>query len=284
MPTQFNNEILAQALAGMRAAQNQETLLRAVQALLDTKVLAPAKWDKEPTRNEDGSMNFDPDTRVSLMVVAGNDGSKYFPMFTSMEEVRNFYGKNPINCLILSIDQYLPFLQAAKEEPASADTQAEEAKAEGEDKPVSRGIRGIVVDPAGADVPFETKFLEGVRQAYKRPLQQNTIQKGDKIWLKNPENGAAKDAMEAALISGGFHEPKVKAIYLKERMENPEKPEETHWFVVIDSDELDTGIFARIGELCRAAANGREVEFIFTNQGVAQKVAQSSKPIYTRAV
>lgn len=255
----FTNNILAGALAAMRADQNQQTLLKAVQALLDTKVLAPAKWDKEPVKAADGSMNFDPDTRLSLMIVAGNDGSKYFPMFTSMEEVKNFYGQNPINCLILSVDQYLPFVQAAKEE-----------------------VKGIVLDPAGADVPFQTEFLEGVRKAYAKPLNQNTIHKGTKIYLKNPDEG--HNDLEAALISAGFNEPSIKAIYLKERVENPEEPEKTHWFIVIDSDELDTGIFTRVGERAKAAAQGKELEFIFTDQKIAQKVAETSKALYTRAV
>lgn len=260
MPSnQFNNTILAAALKAMRANQNQDTLLKAVQALLDTKILAPAKWDKEPVKAEDGSMNFDPDTKLSLMIVAGNDGSKYFPMFTSMDEVKNFYGSNPINCLILNIDQYLPFVEAAKEE-----------------------VKGIVVDPAGADVPFQTEFLQGVRKAYKQPLNQNTIRKGTKIWLRNPDEDIHE--LEAALISGGFNESAVKAIYLKERVENPEEPDKRHWFIVIDADELDTGIFSRIGERAKNAAKGKELEFIFTDQKIARQVADTSEPLYTRAV
>lgn len=258
MNNEFHNESMQQAMADLRKDQNHGNLLAAAQALLNTKVMIPAKWDREPEKDEYGQLRFDPQTKVSLMVIQAENGSRFFPAFTDMEEVKKFYKDHSVTCLILSMDQWMPFLESAKE-----------------------NMNGIVVDPAGVNMPFKTEFLEGIQKANKKSLAQNTIHKGQNIHLKNA--GKDAEALEAALITSGFHEPDIRAIYLKERLEEPGS-DKTHWFIVVDSDKLDTGIFSRIGETCRPVCNGKDMEFMFANQKLGQDVAKTSVPIYSRAV
>lgn len=257
MNNDFKNTSMQQAMDALRAEQNQATMLAAAEALLNTKVMIPAKWDKEPQTDEFGQLRFDPDTKVSLMVITSDDKRRFFPAFTDMEQVKNFYKDHEVTCLILSIDQYLPFLTSSK------DT-----------------MTGIVVDPKGVNMPFKTDFLEGISKANKQRLDQNTIHKGQQVHLKN----VGKDAenMEAALITSGFHEPDIRAIYLKERIDDVKHPEKSHWFIVVDSAKLDTGIFNRIGQTCRPAANGKDMEFMFADQKLGKDIASTSTPIYTK--
>lgn len=256
---EFENLSLRQALEKLKADQSKENLLKASRALINTKVLCPAKWDKEPTMEEDGNMHFAPDTRVQLMVVTNKEGQKFYPFFTGMQEVQNLYKEEPVQCLILGLPQYLNFLKASE-----------------------GGIQGIVIDPASLNVVFPTKFVEGIAKAEKNPLNQNTIHKGEKVHVRNLSK--EYQDLEAALISTGFHEKPVRAIYIKERMEDPQNPDKTHWFVIVDSDELDTGIFNRIGAACRDAMHGKQMEFMFTDQKLGSDIARTSKPIYTRVM
>lgn len=200
MNNEFKNTSMQQAMSLLREEQTQENMLAAAEALLNTKVMIPARWDKEPQTDENGQLNFAPDTKISLMVISSDNGMRFFPAFTEMEEVKKFYKDNQVTCLILSLDQYLPFLTSAK------DT-----------------MTGIVIDPKGINMPFKTDFLEGIRKANKQRLDQNTIHKGQKIHLKNV--GKEAQNLEAALISTGFHEPAIRAIYLKERVDDPMHPE-----------------------------------------------------------
>lgn len=257
MNNEFKNLSMQEALTNLKADRSHENLLAAAEALLNTKVMIPAKWDKEPAMDEFGQLRFDPDTKVSLMVIQGDTGMRFFPAFTEMEEVKKFYKENQVTCLILSLDQYLPFVKAA-----------------GED------VFGIVVDPMGVNVPFKADFLEGIANAQKQRLNQNTIHKGENVRLKN--TGKDAEEMETVLISTGFHEKDIRRIFLKERMDDLENPEKSHWFVVIDSDRLDTGIFSRIGQAARKASHGKDIEFMFTDQKLGQDVARTSKPIYER--
>ncbi len=254
MPTQYKNPILHEALEKFRADQTNENLYKASHALLNTKVMTPAEWDQEPKTGENGELLFNPDTRISLGVVRGQDDTLFFPVFTSSEEVQNFYKGKEVRCLILELNQILPFLGAA----------------EGK-------VKGIVVDPAGVNVPFNEEFLKGISEAYKKTLEQNTIQKGTQVRLQDPAEKV--DDLEAALISSGYNDPAINAIYLKERLDSDT---ESHWFVIVDSNELDTTIFQRIGEKCKGATHGKNLEFLFTNQKLGAEVAAQSKPIYTR--
>lgn len=259
MPAQntFHNRGLEQALTNLKKEQSKENLLKASRALLDTKVLAPAKWDKEPEVMENGDTRFSPDTKISLMVVTNSKGQRMFPFFTSMDEVRKLYKEGPANCLILTLKQYLPFIEAA-----------------GED------IVGAVINPAGLNVVFPSEFLKGINKADTKPLNQHTIRKGDKVHVKNLDKNYQD--LEAALISAGFHNKPIRAIYIKERMDDPGNPEKTHWFVVVDSDELDTTLFQNIGAACKDVMHGKEMEFMFTDQKLGADIARTSKPIYSR--
>lgn len=254
MPTEYKNPILLEALKSFREDQTNENLYKASHALLNTKVMTPAVWDKDPLSGQSGDLIFSPETRISLGVVRGQDDSLFFPVFTSSEEVQKFYKDKEVRCLILELNQILPFLAAAE-----------------------GNVKGIVADPAGVNVPFNEEFLKGISEAYKKTLEQNTIHKGTQIVLKDPQDSV--DDLEAALITSGFNDPAINAIYLKERMDSET---ESHWFIVVDSNELDTAIFQRIGENCKPASHGKNMEFLFTNQKLGADVAAGSSPIYTR--
>jgi hypothetical protein len=257
MAKQFNNTFLSKAAEEMRNKPDDQSLLKVCRALLDTKVLVPATWDKEPVRTPDGMVKFEPDTRISIgMITTKDNAHRYVPVYTSAEQIKNQYGNSAKSTLLLSLDQIMPFLNDSNGQ-----------------------LEGIVVDPAGSNIPFQAEFLKGLIESNKKTVSQNTIRRGQSIHLKNPEKN---NKLEAALISAGFHEPALRAIYLKERVEDPENPENTHWFVVLDSDELDTAIINRVGAILGPQAGGKEMEFIFTDQKLGQDVARTSKPIYTR--
>lgn len=258
MDFQFDNDILRSALQKMREDNSDENLLKAGQALIDTKVMIPAKWDRDPVEDEQGRIKFSPDTKITPMIVTNESGTKLFPFFTSVEEVKKLYGDQGTNCLVMSVDQYMPMLLSAKNE-----------------------ITGIVVDPAGVDVPFPTDFLAGFVKAYRSPLKQEEISRGQNVYLKNPE-GNLQD-MEAALISGGFHDPEINEIYLKERLET-ENPEEgkTHWFILVDASEKDTGIFTRLSALVKPVAQGKDIEFMFADTKLGRDIKKTSQPIYVK--
>ena len=47
MDFNFNNEILREALERLREDNRDENLIKVASLLVDTKIMIPAKWDKE---------------------------------------------------------------------------------------------------------------------------------------------------------------------------------------------------------------------------------------------
>ncbi len=255
----LDNDVLRKALEACRANLNNETLGRAGRALMDTKVMIPARWDKEPIAMKDGQMQFAPDTKITVMVAENKNGMKMYPFFTSEAEVKKFFGDRKVKCLVMGSDQFVPMLEQS-----------------------DSAIEGIVVDPAGVNFPFKSKLIIDLKKNYKSPVKPETIKKGESVYLKNPEGD--HNQLEAELISCGFHEPSIKSIYLKERLEtaNPEEGK-THWFILIDTDEKDTGLFKRISQQVRPYVEGKDLEFMFADSKLGQDIMKTSSPLYTKS-
>lgn len=262
MDFNFDNEILREALERLREENSDENLVQAAQILVDTKLMIPVKWDQEPERDEKGQLHFAPDAKIAPLVVTNENGVKLFPFFTSVDEVKKLYGEKGTNCIVLGMVQYMPLLLSAKEE-----------------------ITGIVIDPKGADMPFPTQFLMEFVKDYRSNLKPLKIGKDENLLLQDPK-GNLQD-LEAALISYGFHDPAINAIYLKERVEtsDPEtKPEDvkTNWFIIVDVKERDTGVFQRISKVVQPLAQGHDIEFMFADTMIGNDVKKTTMPIYTK--
>ena len=160
-------------------------------------------------------------------------------------------------CLPLTFRQLMPLVIQAKDE-----------------------VDGIVINPKHANIPFRYQMLKGMYDTVNKKVNPTTIRKGEKVHLKNPETNY--NDLEAALISSGFHEEHINKIFLKERIPDLEHPEQTHWFVVIDTSDPDPKVFERIADLCKDALHGIGLEFMFTNQKLGQDIANSSRPIYEK--
>ncbi len=256
----LDNDVLRKALEACRKNLNNETLGRAGRALMDTKVMIPAKWDKEPVEVKDGQMRFPENTKITVMVAENKTGMKMYPFFTSEEEVKKFFGDRKVKCLVMGSDQFVPLLEQS-----------------------DKSIDGIVVDPAGVNFPFKAQLIIDLKKHYKSPVKPETIKKGESVYLKNPEGD--HNQLEAELISCGFHEPSIKALYLKERLET-ENPEEgkTHWFILVDTDLKDTGLFERISKQVRPYVEGKDLEFMFADSKLGQDIMKTTRPLYTKAL
>lgn len=257
MDFKFNNEILREALVRMREDQTDENLLKAGTALMDTRILVSANWDKEPIKQPDGKIKFPNDAKLSFMTATDDKGEKMFPVFTSLEEMKNAFGDPGVNCMVMSSEQWMPMVKDAKGD-----------------------VNGIVVDPNGVNIRFPADFLIGFKDAYRSPLKERNIETNTNVFLKDPE-GDMQD-IEAALISAGFHDSAINAIYIKERLKDPES-KETTWFILVDSKEKDTGIFTRLSAALKPVARDKDMEFMFSDSKLGQDIAKSSKPLYVRA-
>lgn len=255
---QFSNPSLKEALAKMRQDQKRENVQAVLEELMSGQVLAPATWDKEPVKNEKGQLVFEPDTKFSLMVLSNQNQELYFPMFSDMASLQAWNPDKNIQSLVLSWEQFLSFAKLAEKD-----------------------VKGIVFNPGTENIPFDSKFLLGAKEASATPhLSPNKLNKGDTVYVREPASNV--DDLRLALETAGGMVPEVGAIYLKERVNPEDENDKGHWFIIVDADKDDTQIFERIGHSISNFAHGKEIEFIFGSARLAQNIMQSSQPVYAR--
>lgn len=256
---QFKNEPLKKALENLREDQSTPVVQKALEELMRGQVLAPAVWDKQPEKNEQGELVFQPDTKFSLMVVANADKELYFPMFTNMESLRKWNDDKEMQSLVLNFDQLMSFIEMSGDQ-----------------------VKGVVFDLKDENVPFTSQFLKGAKQAAgKAKVEVNTLYKGDKVYVQEPEENVSD--LVLALSTAGSLIDDVQAIYFKERV-YPEGEDgvKNHWFVIVDAPSHDTTIFEKIGKASSRFAKGKDLEFIFADTGLSKKIIENSVPIYKK--
>lgn len=253
MANVYKNTELKKALEALRENENQETITNMARILRDTDVLAPAKWDKEPDKDENGQLVFEPDTQIQLLLLQDDKGRYYFPMFTDYEELSSWNQDESVHTLVLSFDQFMPFVEMAKDQ-----------------------VEGIVLDPFSINVPIDVEFLEGIQKTKKTVIKPTRIKKGEKLQVREPVKKV--EELIRALYQEAQELPSIQSMYLKERIEG----EEVHWLCIVDMDPQDPKLFQRLGEACKGKTDHKAIEFMFSTQQVAQQIMADSTPIYIK--
>lgn len=248
----FRNTTMKKAIVSLRQDENPLTIQHLRDCLIMGQLLVPAQWDKDPIRDKHGQMVFSPDTKFQLMVIADDAGEYYFPMFTSMEELRKWDKEGEVQSLVMTFDQYLPFVKVAQND-----------------------IKGIVIDPYSEDVPLTCEYILDIDKQKEDEFQERNIDANDEFNLREPV--ANVEALTSQLKYLGGRYPEIKSIYLKERLV---KGKPSHWFVMVDMDPENPELFRKMGTTCAPVAKGKGMEFMFASTQQGQKIAKENEPIY----
>lgn len=242
---------LRQALETLVASPTQKHRAALAAELLKSKILAPAVWDKAPVPDGHGQLAFPPDTNVSLMVLE-RDGKRLFPFFTDQQELARWNPKT--QCLVLTFDQFLPFIQTADD-----------------------NIDGIILDADSLDVILDKDFVLTLAKVKAHGMQPTRIARGDKVTVKDPGDDmkylANVLAKEAEKISD------INWVVLKERL----MPDgSSHWLIIVDTIKDDPAMLSRLAKEGMRLANGKDLEFMFGDTELGAKIGKDSKKIYEK--
>lgn len=243
---------LRKALEALKEHQRQKESAAVAAEMLKGKVLAPAIWDKAPAPDGHGQLVFPPDTNISLMVMERQDKKNFFPFFTSKQALEKWSPK--AQCLVLTFDQFMPFVKMAGNE-----------------------IDGVILDAEDLDITLDATFLQQLEKIRLRGLSASRITKGDKVTVKDP--GEEGKYLGNVLAQAAKTLPAVRALVLKERL-MPDKS--SHWFIIVDSDQEDPVLFSKLSAEGARLAGGKDMEFMFASAELGRKIMADSMPVYTR--
>ena len=136
MVNEFKNEKLQETLIVFNKEKTDSAFRNLLDAFVSTNFLIPAQWDKEPTRNEKGVLVFEPNTQFQLSLIQNDKGDSFFPVFSSMDQLKKWDQDSEIHSLVMTYNQYMPFVKMALNQ-----------------------IHGIVIDPFGANVLLDCNLL-----------------------------------------------------------------------------------------------------------------------------
>lgn len=253
MANVYNNIELKQALEALRKEENQETITQMARILRDGDILAPAIWDQEPTKDENGQLVFAPNTKIQLLLLQDDKKRYFFPMFTNYNELQEWNKDPKVHTLVLSFDQFMSFVEMAKDQ-----------------------VQGIVIDPFTTNVPIDVEFLEGIKNTKKAVIKPVKLPKGESLQVREPIKKI--EALIDALFQAAQLIPSIQEIYLKERVDQ----DRVHWLCIVNMNPQDPKIFQRLGEACRGKTDHKDIEFMFSTQPMVQQIMAVSTPIYIK--
>ena len=253
MAEMYVNTQMQEALAAMREKKTPGTVENMILALTASKFYCPASWDKDPKIGPKGEKIFEPDTKFNLLMLEGADKKRYIPLFTSMDEAKKWEDIKDLECLLLTYEQFEPWVEASKQE-----------------------VQGVVIDPFGFSLPLDAEFVSALKkETSKSVLREKTIQKGETIAVRDPIRKI--DDFKESLCEVAREYQEIKRIWLKERLV---KAEPSHWFIIVEMKPENPKLFQTIGHTCRKKALNKEMEFVFSTIPSVQSMIETTEPIY----
>ena len=171
-PSEIENPALVYAMYEMKEKKTQEAEAKFISELRKATFISPAIIEVKDENGEfviaDESKPSNGEVRVSFMMLSSEDGTKYLPAFTSLDEVRKWREEEKLQTVVGNFDRYINFVAS---DP--------------------NNISGVVIDPFGSNIILSNQLIGGLKSAID---EKNNTQIYISDLKKHPEN------LENALI------------------------------------------------------------------------------------
>ncbi len=255
---EFNNIELREALRIVKENNTPENVKAMARVLVGSNLLIPAKWDKQPSRNDKNQMVFAPNTQFQFALASTPKQDKFLVIFTSNYDYKHWDEKQLFNPMVLGFNQLLPMIENLKD------------------------LKGIVVDPTDVNITLSMEFLlqfkkyQAVGVKPDSGVAQKRFRNGEKINLKEVEG---KEDLKKAICEFAKTREDIKAVYIKTRIQDDGSE---HWFLVVDMMPKDPNVFQQFGQAIHPFDEGKQVEFLFDGYEISKKIIHNTKPIYVK--
>ena len=269
----INNGKLEQAITNLSESNTQINTQRAVQLLINAKVVVPFNIsdEKNAVKTEEkadgsGEVVINSGAEINLVLLTNDERETYCPVFTSKEESDKM--------TIPSSGMFIqPFTALAKAVTAT-DT----------------GIKGIVINPFGMAMTLSADLLKNIiRKAEEQTRNRNyTLKAGEKVVITEADESSKtlKDIITAVVRNHKC----IERAFLR-KMIRPEAPKENNssYLIILDSSDKDediTHLFRDLSKLCTPHVKDMPLDFLRydeSNRFVTEAV-KDAKPFYRKKI
>ena len=111
----ISNPMLIGAMELVKKNKSPENLKVFMDELLHAKLLSPVVITPPPTVDENGKAKLTPENKISVPMLSGSDGKKFFMAFTDMNEVKKMKADGQLNILGFNFQDYAVMIAKADE-------------------------------------------------------------------------------------------------------------------------------------------------------------------------
>lgn len=251
----IENPALVLAMCNLKDRKTKEAEEKFMLELKRARFLSPAivevKDENGDFQKATGGKSNASETRINFMMLSMEDGRKFLPAFTSMDEVRKWRGDEKLQCVVATMDNYISIINRDPNGPS-----------------------GIVVDPFGSNIVMHRQLIEKMQD------KQNGGQ-SEKIMIGDPKEfpQALADALSKFFDENG----NVETAYLFVMR----RGDVLSYLIILDYDteaESDRRkFFDAIAQASKEHLNGISISIAPLGDAVSEKIiTEDKKPFYTK--
>lgn len=254
-----SNDELKKAISELRiGSKDDNTTGRILRNLVSGSYIIPVTMEPKPAVNENGEISAEGKYKINIRIITNNKKESFIPCYTDYEEYdKGLESKNTQDAdkLVMTYDEIIPMIKQS-----------------------GGRISGLVVNPFGESMPFNTELIDRLENDRKKgPLSKKEVKPGAGIKLRTPKYMPIDMLEEAKKLLA--EEPDVSAAYMQ--MMETEDGEDQYLIVIEGGDDMQ-GIFAKLGPELKEYSFGIKVVFTPSDNPLGQKVLELTEPFYTK--
>ena len=111
----ITNPMLIGAMELVKKNKSPENLKVFMDELLHAKMISPIVITPPPAVDENGKAKLTPENKISVPMLPGPEGKKYFMAFTDMDEIKKMKTNGPVNILGFGFREYAAMIAQAED-------------------------------------------------------------------------------------------------------------------------------------------------------------------------
>lgn len=256
-----NNTALCKLFERRREIKTQDDMNAlmnevAEEIVMNAKFLTPVRLSTVPKLNSDGTGTIDANTKISFALISSPEGKKYYPAFTSVDEVLKWDSmkeQKPLT-LALGFDDYSDMIVS------------------------KNAAEGLVINPFSDNLILDKKLVAHWREKKQYRTTghaEHIIHTNSDVKIGAPDPFNME--LSVALSTAAKKDPAVKALWFRGMILNGEKT----YLAVVDFKGDRNTVFTAIGEAAKPyLSNGMALSIVALDEALGKSAVENVMPIY----
>lgn len=247
----IHNPELEKVIADLKQGNTPEKQVALVEALKKANLLSPCDFDAKIDMEKDNLQSVHP-SQIKFYLLNTKDGKTLFPAFTEIEQSKHMkFGEGIEPKYVVRALKDFDVLLNLKDAVAT----------------------GIVINPGTDNIVIPKQLIAVAlgKMTVKKPVVQNVP-----MTIKYGEPTVYPTKMVNAVYERAEETEEIKKVYLKGKFIG----NQMHFLFVVEATKQEEAVLNKVREVSVPLSKGIEVEVVFLNDELKEKVIKDDTPLY----